>query len=177
MGMAVTASGWLTGRRALVIGDSPAVVAALERAGAQPGLTDDHDICVLVIPPAAVRPAHELNHADWRSTLDTGLDAPFRQARAFAQSCRDRGIGSAMLIIGPPEQTLGADHAAAAGGLGNLVKSLAVEWARDGFRVNAILTDRTDDALGNFATYLLSDYSAYVTGMVTGLSPEDGICR
>ena len=38
------------------------------------------------------------------------------------------------------EQALGADQAAAAGALGNLTKTLGVEWARDGIRVNSVLT-------------------------------------
>ena len=78
-----------------------------------------------------------------------------------------------MLFIGFPEQALGADHAAAAGALGNLTKTLGVEWARDGIRVNSILTRDAGSTLGNLAAYLVSDYAAYVTGAVMGIDLDD----
>ena len=61
----------------------------------------------------------------------------------------------------------------------NLVKSLAVEWARDGIRINAIASRACEvppesdpeltQSLGNLAAYLLSDYAAYVSGTVMGV--------
>src|SRR3546814_12446658 len=84
-------------------------------------------------------------------------------------SDRARGQGGAILFVGAPEQALGADQAAAAGALGNLTKTLGVEWARDGIRVNTILTHRTDETLGHPAASLASDYAAYVTGAVVGI--------
>ena len=78
-----------------------------------------------------------------------------------------------MLFVGAPEQALGSDHAAAAGALGNLTKTLGVEWARDGIRVNAIQTGEDGETLGNLAAYLVSDYAAYVTGAVMGIGLDD----
>lgn len=54
------------------------------------------------------------------------------------------GKGGAVVYVGAPEQALGSDHAAAAGALGTWTKTLGVEWARDGIRVNAVLTCETD---------------------------------
>lgn len=166
-------SGWLTGKRARIEGDSPAIRAAIAAAGATLVDEGDHDIWVHVVPPPAIRPAHELTHAEWRASLDAGLDRRFLGAQRFAERCRARGQGGAVLFVGAPEQALGADQAAAAGALGNLTKTLGVEWARDGIRVNSILTHETGETLGNLAAYLVSDYAAYVTGAVMGVTLDD----
>ena len=166
-------SGWLAGKRARIEGDSPAIVAAFKAAGATLVVDGDHDIWVHVAPPTAIRPAHELTHAEWRASMDAGLDRRFLGAKDFADTCRARGQGGSVLFIGTPEQTLGADQAAAAGALGNLTKTLGVEWARDGIRVNTILTRETGETLGKVAAYLASDYAAYVTGAVMGITLGD----
>ena len=170
---------WLAGRTARIVGESPAIAAAL---GAQGARLVDHgpsDILVHVVAPSVVKPAHELSHTEWRAALDAGLDQRFLLARDFAKARREAGKGGAVLYVGAPEQALGSDHAAAAGGLSNLTKTLGVEWARDGIRVNAILTCETGltlesgETLGNLAAYLVSDYAAYVTGAVMGIGPDD----
>ena len=66
-----------------------------------------------------------------------------------------------------------ADQAAAGGGLGNLTKTLGVEWARDGIRVNTVQTRSSGETLGNLVAYLASDYAAYVTGAVMGVDLND----
>lgn len=166
-------SGWLEGRRARVVGDSPAIVAALQAHGAVIAEDGDGDILVHVAGPPLARPVHELSHAQWRETLDAGLDQRFLLANEFAKSRRAAGVGGAVLFVGAPEQSLGSDHAAAAGALGNLTKTLGVEWARDGIRVNTILTAASGATLGNLAAYLVSDYAAYVTGAVMGVGHDD----
>ncbi|HMO77271.1 MAG TPA: SDR family oxidoreductase [Sphingopyxis sp.] len=166
-------SGWLTGKRARVEGDSPVIRAALGAAGATLVGEGDSDIWVHITPPPAAKPAHELTHAEWRASLDAGLDRRFLGAKDFAEACRARGQGGAVLFVGAPEQALGADQAAAAGALGNLTKTLGVEWARDGIRVNSVLTCETGDTLGRLAAYLVSDYAAYVTGAVMGIALDD----
>lgn len=166
-------TGWLTGKRARVEGVSPAIETALTYQGATLMLEGDCDIWVHVAQPPAVKLAHELSHAEWRASLDAGLDRCFLGAKDFADQCRARGQGGAILYVGAPEQALGADHASAAGGLGNLTKTLGVEWARDGIRVNSILTRESGETLGNLAAYLVSDYAAYVTGAVMGVGIDD----
>lgn len=161
------------GARARIDGDSPAIRAALVAQGATLVEDEDVDILVHLAPPPAVRPAHELTHAEWRASVDAGLDRRFLAAKAFAAARRAKGQGGALLFVGAPEQALGADQAAAAGALGNLTKTLGVEWARDGIRVNCILTRDTGETLGNLAAYLVSDYAAYVTGAVMGIARDD----
>lgn len=169
----VDMNGWLAGKRARIEGDSPAIATALAAAGATLVADGDHDIWVHVAPPTAARPAHELSHAEWRASLDAGLDRRFLGAKDFAAACRAGGRSGAVLFIGAPEQALGADQAAAAGALGNLTKTLGVEWARDGIRVNSILTRESGETLGKLAAYLVSDYAAYVTGAVMGITLDD----
>lgn len=171
--MGVEVTGWLEGRRAGLEGDCPAIVAAFEAAGATFVEDGVIDIWVHVAPQPALKIAHELSHDEWRASLDAGLDRRFLGAKQFAEQCRARSRGGVILFIGAPEQALGADQAAAAGALGNLTKTLGVEWARDGIRVNAVLTRETGDTLGNLAAYLASDYAAYVTGAVLGIGLAD----
>lgn len=166
-------TGWLSGKRVRIEGDSPAIASALVAQGAAVGDFDHCDIWVHIAPPPAIRLAHELTQSEWRASLDAGLDRRFLGAKDFAAQCRARGTGGAVLFVGSPEQALGADHAAAAGALGNLTKTLGVEWARDGIRVNSILTRDAGSTLGNLAAYLVSDYAAYVTGAVMGIDLDD----
>lgn len=165
--------GWLTGKGVWLVGQSPALAEALAAQGAALCDGPDADVLIHVAAPPPVRPVHELSHAEWRAALDQGLDLRFLLAKQFAEARRAAGRGGAVLFVGAPEQALGSDHAAAVGALGNLTKTLGVEWARDGIRVNAVLTGTHDATLGNLAAYLVSDYAAYVTGAVMGVGVDD----
>lgn len=166
-------TGWLAGRTVRLVGESPAIAAALAAQGARLVAQGDADVLVHVAAPPAQRPAHELTHAEWRATVDAGLDQRFLLAQAFAAGRRAAGACGAIVFVGAPEQALGADQAAAGGALGNLVKSLGVEWARDGLRVNTVLSGESGETLGNLVAYLASDYAAYVTGAVMGIGLDD----
>lgn len=166
-------SGWLAGRRVRLQGDSPAIAVTVTSQGGELVADGPADILIHVAAAPPVRPLHELGHAEWRATLDAGLDQRFLSAKAFAAERRAAGQGGAVLFVGAPEQALSGDHAAAAGALGNLTKTLGVEWARDGIRVNAIQTSEDGETLGNLAAYLVSDYAAYVTGAVMGIGCDD----
>ena len=159
---------WLDGKRVQLVGESPAISGALATHGAEV-CESDCDILIHVAGTPSARTSHEMTHAEWRSVLDDGLDQRFLLAKDFAAARREAGKGGAVLFVGAPEQELGGAQAAAAGALGNLTKTLGVEWARDGIRVNTILTREGGATLGNFAAYLVSDYAAYVTGAVTGI--------
>jgi NAD(P)-dependent dehydrogenase (short-subunit alcohol dehydrogenase family) len=169
----VALMGWLRGKTARLVGESPAIADGLATQGATLIAEGDCDILVHVAPPPLNRPAHELRHEQWRASLDAGLDMRFRLARQFAANRRELGKSGALVFVGAPEQSLGSDHAAATGALGNLTKTLAVEWARDGIRVNTVLTNANGAELGNLVAYLASDYAAYVTGAVMGVEPGD----
>lgn len=164
---------WLKGRTVHLAGTHPAIEVALKAAGATLSPLNEATICIHLAPAPRHAPAHEQSHEEWRKTLDVGLDQRFLQANDFARHCRDRGQSGVVLFVGAPEQSAGVDQAAAAGALGNLTKTLGVEWARDGIRVNSILTHRNDETVGKLAAYLVSDYAAYVTGAVMGVDEND----
>lgn len=165
--------GWLSGKTARLVNGSAELAGALSAHGATIVEGGDCDVLIHAAPPPPARLAHELSFAEWRGALDAGLDQRFHFAREFAASRRESGKPGAILFIGAPEQTLGSDQAAAGGALGNLTKTLGVEWARDGIRVNAVQTCAADDTLFNLAAYLVSDYAAYVTGAVMGVGLDD----
>jgi NAD(P)-dependent dehydrogenase (short-subunit alcohol dehydrogenase family) len=116
--------GWLTGKTARLVGTSPAIAAALTAQGAALVEEGDCDVLVHVAPPPADVPAHEITFDQWRATLDAGLDQRFLLAKDFAALRRAAHKGGAVVFVGAPEQALGADQAAAGGGLGNLTKTL-----------------------------------------------------
>ena len=107
--------GWLTSRTARLVGDSPAIAAALTAQGATLVEGGDCDVLVHVAAAPVDLPAHQLSNEQWRATLDAGLDQRFLLAKDFAAQRREGGKGGAVVFIGAPEQALGADQAAAGG--------------------------------------------------------------
>lgn len=113
----------------------------------------------------------ELSEADWDEVIDINLKAPFLCARAFGPGMAERGwgriinMGSILSVIGIAGR---APYAASKGGLLNLTRVLALEWATQGVTVNAICP-------GPFATDmnkpLLEDpakYQAFVSKIPMG---------
>ena len=197
-------SAWLHGRRALVAGDGVAlneVARALEAAGAHvrrsvapPG--DEQAIAVEMERIEAEGPCDLLVHGGatqrkasseqidlpaWRAGVSADIDSRFLHSAEFARRSIAAGRGGSILFLLPALQPRqgGAASATIGGALGNLVKTLAVEWARDGIRVNAIASraceaggpsdDAVRQSLGHLAAYVLSDYGAYISGTVMGL--------
>lgn len=80
---------------------------------------------------------------EWRQTLDLNLTATFMLTRAaIAQMRSSTGQpGSVVVIssqIGLVGHARGAAYAASKAGLNGMVKSLALEWAQQNIRVNAV---------------------------------------
>ncbi len=197
---------WSLGRRALVVGETPAAAAvagALRAGGAQvvrasPQLVDAPEIAEAVLAAevqmgagvdilvhagvAMARQAPETQSiAGWRRSLSADIDGRFLFATEFARRRIERRERGAILLLLPSDR-IGLGRVAAAtaqGAMDNLVKSLAVEWGRDGLRVNAIAshvveayaaaTPSQRQSLERLASYLVSDYAAYITGMVMGI--------
>ena len=198
-------SGWLAGKRALVAGSGAILVevaAALRKGGAtvvdsSRAATDDlegalsdaevalgGDVDLLVHGGASidVRASEATSLQQWRAGVSADLDSRFLQTAAFARRCISRGRPGSILYL-LPSRALAAGRVGRATSLGavtNLIKTLAVEWARDGIRINGIASRACEDpasvgpvvrrSLGNLSAYLLSDYAAYITGMVTGIN-------
>ena len=87
------------------------------------------------------RPLLDLSDDDWRRVTQVCLDAPFFVARAVAPAMIAAGYGrivnisSSLGAVALPER---GPYCAAKGGLLQLTRVMALEWARSGLTVNAI---------------------------------------
>jgi NAD(P)-dependent dehydrogenase (short-subunit alcohol dehydrogenase family) len=145
--------------------------------------------------------AEELSPNGWRAVVGIVLDGTFYCSRELGRRVIARGGDRAQIVnvvatyawTGGP----GTVHSAAAkAGVLNLTRTLAVEWARHGIRVNAVApgpveTEETrkrlwgdeeirrrligkvplgrfgrEEEVANACAYLVSDWSDYVTGEV-----------
>ncbi len=145
-----------------------------------------------------VAPALELDDAVWEKTLAINLTGAFRLARAAGAAMVPQRSGSIITLASVSSTVANPHYAAYAsskGGVAQLTRVLAVEWAAQGVRVNAIGPAVTptplarpilDDAhqregalaripMGRFGTpedilgaavYLLSPAAAFMTGQI-----------
>jgi len=174
------------------------VAGTMERCGRIDILVNNAGITE--VTPAETEPA-EL----FRSVVAVNLTAPFLLTKLVAGHMLEAGRGSVVNIVSVlglrgVGQIPQAGYAASKGGLVNLTRELAAQWARRGIRVNAIApawfpTEMTDemfadegarrwirrrtpmgrpgelDELDGALLFLASDASTYVTGQIL---PVDG---
>lgn len=87
------------------------------------------------------KPAMEVTEEDWDTVLDLNLKTAFFASQAAAKymleqkSGRIINIASQMAFVGYIKR---AAYCSSKGGLVQLTKALAVEWAKSGIRVNAV---------------------------------------
>ena len=195
---------WLTGRRAMIAGGGAAidiVAGAIERAGAKlirstvaaggedgiasemAALFDPGGIDILIHggAPETDRRAVDTTLDIWRGEVSADIDLRFLQSAEYVRHCIAAGRAGTILFLMPSTSPRDGRAAAATttGAIDNLVKSLAVEWARDGIRVNGIAsrlhedetagTAAARDSIGHLAAYMVSDYAAYISGTVMGI--------
>lgn len=159
------------------------------------------DVLVNNAGVAGNAPAEEMSYELWRNVLSVNLDGVFLCSKHVGQQMLERGEGriinissmSAMDVNVPQPQ---AGYNASKAGVSQLTKSMAVEWADRGVRVNAIApgymrTDLVDEVLAenpsmeetwlentpmgrlgrpeelrDLVVYLASDASSFMTGSV-----------
>jgi 2-deoxy-D-gluconate 3-dehydrogenase len=131
------------GRRALVVRvdlEQPeegerAVDAAAEVLGRL-------DIAIVNAGRIVRRPALELPLDEWERTLAVNLTSAFTVSRAAARRFLAQGGGGAIVHVASVLSFQGglnvAAYAASKGGVAQLTRALANEWARFGIRVNAV---------------------------------------
>lgn len=139
-------------------------------------------------------PSDELSYEDWHKTISINLDGVFLCAKHAIKAMRKSGGGSIVnmaSILGKVGQAQTAAYTASKGGVVNLTRTLAIEYAPEKIRVNAIgpgyidtpLLDQLDEEMknhlislhplgrlgtseevANATLFLASDESSFVTG-------------
>ncbi len=125
---------------ALDVADRASVAAALAHLHTHHGAPH-----VLVNNAGIVRnaPATEMSVADWSAVIDVNLNGVFHCAQLIGGAMAAEGRGAIVnvssmcgeIVVHPQPQVA---YNAAKAGVNMLTKSLAVEWARRGVRVNAV---------------------------------------
>ncbi len=130
----ISAAGGRADALALDVANAPSVAAALDGK--------PFDILINNAGISGAGRAADLPEADWDAVVDTNLKGAFLMAQAVARGMRETGKGGAIIniasILGQRVAGGVAAYAASKAGLIQLTKALALEWARDGIRVNVL---------------------------------------
>lgn len=195
--LAIEEAGGKASAISLDVTDRDQIADVVERLYAAHGRID-----VLVNNAGIVRnaPAAEMSLDDWKSVIDIDLGGVFNCSQAFGRRMISDGCGAIVNIssicgevtVYPQPQV---SYNAAKAGVNLLTKSLAVEWAKRGVRVNAVapgyvgteltLRGRSNEEwfgtwmqmtpigrlgepreIANAVLFLAADASSYITGTV-----------
>jgi NAD(P)-dependent dehydrogenase (short-subunit alcohol dehydrogenase family) len=99
---------------------------------------------------SANKPTIELTEEEWRRTIDVNLTGAFLTAQAGGRRMLAQGAGLLLFTASLYHAVGGAGRAAycgSKGGVANLARALACEWAEQGVRVNALAPGYVETAL------------------------------
>jgi NAD(P)-dependent dehydrogenase (short-subunit alcohol dehydrogenase family) len=98
-------------------------------------------------------PPHEMTLEQWQRVIDVNLTGVFLTTRLAIAAMLDEGIRGSVVCTSSPSAFVGfsgggnAAYAASKGGISALVRSLALDYAPAGIRVNAVVPGATDTPL------------------------------
>ena len=152
---AMTVAGGITAAAgaAIAVACDVSKPAEIERAVATTidGL-GDIDILVANAGIADRAPAEHLTFTQWTRVLDINLTGVWLSDQAVGRHMIERGIKGRIINISSVTSLVGlttgnANYAATKGGVNALTRTLAIEWAAHGIRVNAIVPTHVKTAL------------------------------
>ena len=97
----------------------------------------------------ARKPLVEMTEDEWHRVIDVNLASVYQSARLLhgALASARGSVVAVGSVHARATSTNVAAYAASKGGLSALVRALAIEWAPDGIRVNAVLPGAVDTAM------------------------------
>ncbi|HYF59348.1 MAG TPA: glucose 1-dehydrogenase [Burkholderiaceae bacterium] len=127
--------------------DEPAVAAAIAAVERDVGPID-----VLVNNSGITvrRPLEEFDTDDWERIIATNLTGAFKVGRAVARHMIPRGRGKIVNVCSINSELARysiAPYVTSKGGLKNLTRGMAIDWARHGIRVNGLAPGYFDTEL------------------------------